>query len=156
MNEPASPVDLITAKTIAGVWRSDFNKVGFTNGCFDLIHPGHISLLTEAKRCCGKLIVGINSDASVKRLKGKDRPLQDEHARACVLLALESVDLVVIFDEDDPLNVITKIKPDVLFKGADYTINNVVGAQEVHEYGGEVILIPIKEGYSTSNLIKKG
>jgi len=155
MNEPDRPVDIITAKTIANVWRSDFKKVGFTNGCFDLIHPGHVSLLAEAKRCCDKLIVGINSDASVKRLKGKDRPLQDQHARACVLLALESVDLVVIFDQDDPLTVITKIKPDVLFKGADYTIDQVIGAQEVHVYGGEVILIPLKGEHSTTNIVKK-
>ena len=124
-------------------WRKQGQRIGFTNGCFDILHPGHVKLLTAARATCDRLIVGLNSDASVKRLKGKDRPVQNERARAEVLAALEAVDLVAIFEEDTPLNLIAIIKPSVLVKGADYTREQVVGHEIVEAYGGEVRLVDI-------------
>jgi len=153
-NVVRSYTDLASINVARKVWRSDRKRVGFTNGCFDLIHPGHLHLLETAKQNCDKLIVGINSDKSIKRIKGEDRPLQDEKARAIVLNSLSCVDGVVIFDEDDPLNTITTLKPDVIFKGADYTIDTIIGAKEVHSYGGEVDIIPLKEGFSTTKIVE--
>jgi D-beta-D-heptose 7-phosphate kinase/D-beta-D-heptose 1-phosphate adenosyltransferase len=136
-------------------WRKQDLRVGFTNGCFDILHPGHVKLLTAARGTCDRLIVGLNSDASVKRLKGEDRPVQNERARAEVLAALEAVDLVVLFEEDTPLNLITQIKPGVLVKGADYTREQVVGHEIVEAHGGEVRLVEILQGFSTTSLVER-
>jgi D-beta-D-heptose 7-phosphate kinase / D-beta-D-heptose 1-phosphate adenosyltransferase len=139
---------------IAG-WRRKGRRIGFTNGCFDLLHPGHVSLLGQARAACDRLVVGLNSDASVKRLKGPERPVQGEAARALVLGSLQSVDLVVIFGEDTPLALIEAIRPDVLVKGADYTVATVVGADIVQSYGGKVVLAELVPGQSTSATIKR-
>src|SRR3984957_4441183 len=136
-------------------WRKQGLRVGFTNGCFDILHPGHVKLLTAARGACDRLIVGLNSDASVARLKGKDRPVQNERARSEVLAALEAVDLVVLFEEDTPLNLITRIKPGVLVKGADYTREQVVGHEIVEAHGGEVRLVEILQGFSTTSLVER-
>ena len=128
-------------------WRKQDLRVGFTNGCFDILHPGHVKVLTAARGACDRLIVGLNSDASVKRLKGEGRPVQTERARAEVLAALEAVDLVVIFEEDTPLKLIEQIKPSVLVKGGDYTREQVVGHEIVEAHGGEVILVEVLAGF---------
>jgi D-beta-D-heptose 7-phosphate kinase/D-beta-D-heptose 1-phosphate adenosyltransferase len=136
-------------------WRRMGLKVGFTNGCFDLLHPGHISLLTQARAACDRLVVGLNADASVKRLKGPTRPVQHEAARGTVLAGLASVDLVAIFEEDTPEKLIRALKPDVLVKGADYTIDKVVGADLVQGWGGKVILAELMPGQSTTATIAR-
>lgn len=135
------------------LWRAEGRKIGFTNGCFDLVHPGHISLLTQARAACDRLVVGLNADASVRRLKGDGRPVQDEMARAVVLASLVAVDLVVIFGEDTPDHLIRQIRPDILVKGADYKRENIVGADFVASYGGEVMLADLVPDRSTSDLI---
>ncbi len=127
-------------------WKGDKYVVGFTNGCFDLIHPGHVSLLAQARAQCDRLIVGLNSDASVRRLKGKKRPVQGEMARAIVLASMEPVDAVVMFDEDTPRSLIEEIRPDVLVKGADYSREEVVGEDIVAGYGGQVVLAKLVPG----------
>jgi len=137
------------------VWKHKGHKVGFTNGCFDLLHPGHISLLTQARNGCDKLVVGLNSDASVQRLKGPTRPVQSEAARATVLASLACVDLVVIFDEDTPYELIAALKPDLLVKGSDYTIDKVVGADLVQSWGGSVLLADLVAGQSTTATIAR-
>ncbi|ABD06313.1 D-alpha,beta-D-heptose 7-phosphate 1-kinase / D-beta-D-heptose 1-phosphate adenylyltransferase [Rhodopseudomonas palustris HaA2] len=136
-------------------WRRDGLRVGFTNGCFDILHPGHVKVLTAARGACDRLIVGLNSDASVRRLKGESRPVQNERARAEVLAALEAVDLVAIFEEDTPLKLITRIEPSVLVKGGDYTREQVVGHEIVAARGGEVLLIDVLPGFSTTSLVEK-
>jgi D-beta-D-heptose 7-phosphate kinase/D-beta-D-heptose 1-phosphate adenosyltransferase len=136
-------------------WRARGLKVGFTNGCFDLLHPGHVSLLAQGRAACDRLVVGLNSDTSVSRLKGAGRPLQTETARATVLASLAHVDLVVVFAEDTPLRLIEAIRPDVLIKGADYTIGRVVGADLVHSYGGQVVLAELAPGHSTTATVEK-
>jgi len=136
-------------------WRSDDLRVGFTNGCFDILHPGHVRVLTQARAACDRLIVGLNSDASTRRLKGESRPVQNELSRAEVLAALEAVDLVVIFEEDTPLELIKQVKPAVLVKGGDYTREQVVGHDVVEAYGGEVVLVDILQGHSTTSLVKR-
>ncbi|MGY4293532.1 rfaE bifunctional protein nucleotidyltransferase chain/domain [Bradyrhizobium sp. i1.4.4] len=136
-------------------WRRQDLRVGFTNGCFDILHPGHVKVLTAARRACDRLIVGLNSDASVRRLKGADRPVQDERARAEVLAALEAVDLVVIFEEDTPIDLITRIKPSALVKGGDYTREQVVGHEVVEAAGGTVVLVDILLGFSTTALVHR-
>jgi D-beta-D-heptose 7-phosphate kinase / D-beta-D-heptose 1-phosphate adenosyltransferase len=136
-------------------WRRQGLRIGFTNGCFDILHPGHVKVLTAARGACDRLVVGLNSDASVKRLKGEGRPVQDERARAEVLAALEAVDLVAIFDEDTPIKLITKIEPSVLVKGGDYTRDQVVGHEIVEAYGGDVLLVDILPGFSTTSLVKR-
>ncbi len=137
------------------VWRQQGVVVGFTNGCFDLIHPGHISLLAQARANCDRLIVGLNSDASVRRLKGEGRPVQSEAARALVLASLATVDMVVGFAEDTPLALIEALRPDVLIKGADYRIDEVVGADFVRGHGGRVVLAALEPGFSTSATLAK-
>ncbi|MFC7333998.1 D-glycero-beta-D-manno-heptose-7-phosphate kinase [Rhodocista pekingensis] len=134
-------------------WRRKGWTVGFTNGCFDLLHPGHVSLLAQARAACDRLVVGLNSDASVRRLKGETRPVQGETARATVLASLADVDLVVIFEEDTPLRLIEALRPDVLVKGADYTVETVVGAGLVQSYGGRVLLADLVEGQSTTRMV---
>ncbi|MDO9560171.1 MAG: D-glycero-beta-D-manno-heptose-7-phosphate kinase [Bradyrhizobium sp.] len=136
-------------------WRRQGLRVGFTNGCFDILHPGHVKVLTAARGACDRLIVGLNSDASVKRLKGEARPVQDERARAEVLAALEAVDLVVVFEEDTPIMLIAAIKPSVLVKGGDYTRDQVVGHEIVEAHGGEVLLIDVLPGFSTTSLVNR-
>jgi D-beta-D-heptose 7-phosphate kinase/D-beta-D-heptose 1-phosphate adenosyltransferase len=136
-------------------WRKQDLRVGFTNGCFDILHPGHVKVLTAARAACDRLIVGLNSDASVKRLKGEARPVQGERARAEVLAALEAVDLVVVFEEDTPLKLIEQIKPNVLVKGGDYTREQVVGHDIVEAHGGEVLLVEVLAGFSTTSLVDR-
>jgi D-beta-D-heptose 7-phosphate kinase/D-beta-D-heptose 1-phosphate adenosyltransferase len=143
------------AREIVEGWRARGLKVGFTNGCFDLLHPGHVSLLSQAKAACDRLIVGLNTDASVSKLKGPTRPVQKETGRATVLASLSSVDLVLLFDEDTPLDLIKAFQPDVLVKGADYTVETVVGSDIVLGYGGKVVLAELKQGQSTTNLIAR-
>ncbi|RAU23354.1 bifunctional heptose 7-phosphate kinase/heptose 1-phosphate adenyltransferase [Paramagnetospirillum kuznetsovii] len=145
----------VSAAELVDRWRRKGAKVGFTNGCFDLLHPGHVSILTQARAACDKLVVGLNSDASVQRLKGPTRPVQSEASRATVLSSLATVDLVVIFGEDTPLQLIETLRPDVLIKGADYTIDKVVGADQVHSWGGKVVLADLVDGQSTTNTIKR-
>ncbi|HCI46139.1 MAG TPA: D-glycero-beta-D-manno-heptose 1-phosphate adenylyltransferase [Rhodospirillaceae bacterium] len=136
-------------------WRRQGLRVGFTNGCFDILHPGHVSLLRQARAQCDKLILGLNSDASISRLKGPTRPVNRVEDRADVLAGLESVDLLIVFDEDTPLNLISAIKPDVLTKGADYTVETVVGADIVLSAGGRVHLAELTPGVSTTNTIER-
>jgi D-beta-D-heptose 7-phosphate kinase / D-beta-D-heptose 1-phosphate adenosyltransferase len=136
-------------------WRKQGLRVGFTNGCFDILHPGHVKVLTAARGACDRLIVGLNSDASTKRLKGKQRPVQDERARAEVLAALEAVDLVAIFEEDTPIKLITQIKPNVLVKGGDYARDQVVGHEIVEANGGRVLLVDVLPGFSTTRLVDR-
>src|SRR5688572_369077 len=134
-------------------WRITGKTVSFTNGIFDILHRGHIFSLSQAAAEGDYLIVGLNSDASTKRLKGESRPVNDEQSRALVLASLLMVDMVVIFEEDTPLNLITTLQPDVLVKGGDYTLDQIVGAKEVMAAGGKVIINPIVEGFSTTGII---
>ena len=136
-------------------WRLHNKKIVFTNGVFDILHEGHIASLSEAASCGHILIVGVNTDASVKRLKGESRPVNNENSRALLLSALLMTDAVILFNEDTPLNLITTILPDVLVKGGDYTIDQIVGAKEVMANGGEVKIVPILEGFSTSSIIQR-
>ncbi|MDP7650177.1 MAG: D-glycero-beta-D-manno-heptose-7-phosphate kinase [Rhodospirillales bacterium] len=136
-------------------WRQKGLRIGFTNGCFDLLHPGHVALLAQAKAACDRLVLGLNSDASVSRLKGATRPLQTEAARATVLASLASVDLVIIYPDDTPLPLITDIRPDVLVKGADWALEDVIGAKEVQASGGRVVLVDLEPGHSTTATIAR-
>jgi D-beta-D-heptose 7-phosphate kinase / D-beta-D-heptose 1-phosphate adenosyltransferase len=136
-------------------WRREGLTVGFTNGCFDILHPGHVKLLKAAKAQCDRLIVGLNTDTSVRRLKGPERPVQVEGSRAVVIAALNSVDMVMLFDDDTPMELIQVLRPDVIFKGADYTVDTVVGSSFVHGYGGRVVLVDLEVDQSTSNLIAR-
>jgi D-beta-D-heptose 7-phosphate kinase/D-beta-D-heptose 1-phosphate adenosyltransferase len=130
-------------------------KVGFTNGCFDILHRGHVAYLAQARTWCDRLIVGVNSDRSVRALKGEGRPVNDLESRALVLAGLGSVDLVAPFDDDTPLRLIEAARPDVLIKGADYAEDQVVGGDLVRGWGGEVRLAPLVEGYSTTTAIAR-
>ena len=129
--------------------------MAFTNGVFDLLHPGHVDLLIAARRTADALIVGVNSDESVRRLKGSSRPVRSEAERAFVLAAVECVDLVVIFPEDTPLELVKSLKPDVIVKGGDYTETTIVGATEVKSWGGRVVVVPLTPGQSTTAIIRK-
>jgi D-beta-D-heptose 7-phosphate kinase/D-beta-D-heptose 1-phosphate adenosyltransferase len=129
--------------------------IAFTNGVFDILHEGHISVLSEAASFADVLIVGVNSDASVKKLKGETRPINNENSRALIIASLIMVDAVVIFNEETPIELIKIIKPDVLVKGGDYTLDTMVGAKEVLDAGGRVEIVPIREGFSTTGIIKK-
>jgi D-beta-D-heptose 7-phosphate kinase/D-beta-D-heptose 1-phosphate adenosyltransferase len=137
-------------------WRDDVRgRVVFTNGVFDLLHPGHVDVLAAARARGDALIVAINGDASVQRLKGPGRPVRSEAERAYVLAALEAVDAVIVFVEDTPLEAIVTLRPDVLVKGGDYTPSTVVGAREVERWGGEVAIIPLTPGHSTTATIER-
>ncbi len=136
-------------------WRSSGDKIVFTNGCFDLLHPGHIHLIRQARILGNKLVVAINSDASVKRLKGDTRPILTQNDRSIILSALSSVDLIVIFEEDTPLNLIKILQPDILVKGSDYTPDTIVGRDIVESYGGKVCIVPLLEDYSTTGITEK-
>jgi rfaE bifunctional protein nucleotidyltransferase chain/domain len=134
------------------IWRLRDKKIVFTNGCFDLIHLGHIEYLLKASVFGGVLIAGMNSDASIKKIKGKHRPIMDEHSRAMVLASLRFIDGVVLFDEETPYELIKKIQPDILIKGEDYKIEDIIGHDIVHANGGKVIAIELTEGYSTTSI----
>ena len=144
---------LAEAETLVRQWKGRGLRVGFTNGCFDILHPGHVSLLAAARERCDRLIVALNSDASVGRLKGPERPVNTLADRAAVIAGLQSVDAVVGFDEDTPLEAIRRLLPDVLMKGADWTVDTVVGRAEVEAAGGRVALIDLVEGHSTTGVI---
>jgi D-beta-D-heptose 7-phosphate kinase/D-beta-D-heptose 1-phosphate adenosyltransferase len=147
--------DWVVADERVGAWRAQGLRVGFTNGCFDLLHPGHVKVLTKARAECDRLVVGLNSDASARRLKGEGRPIQDAHARADVLAALEAVDLVVVFEEDTPLDLIKRLRPTVLVKGGDYRKEEVVGREVVEADGGEVVLVDLVPGHSTTSIVRR-
>jgi len=138
----------------ANQWKKEGKKIVFTNGVFDLLHKGHIFSLTQAAKEGDVLVIGLNSDGSVRRLKGDSRPINDHDSRALLLAALFMVDAVVIFDEDTPLKLITSILPGVLVKGGDYTIDEIAGAKEVIANGGKIVINPILDGFSTTAIIK--
>ena len=131
------------------------NVIVFTNGCFDILHKGHITYLSEAKELGDYLIVGLNSDRSVTQIKGSERPINNQYFRSEKLLELNSVDDVIIFDEDTPQNLINELQPNILVKGGDYKKNEIVGAREVEKKGGEVVILPLVPGYSTTEIIKE-
>jgi len=139
----------------AARWRQRAGKVVFTNGVFDLLHPGHIDVLTAARGLGDALVVGVNTDASVRRLKGPTRPVRGERDRVHVLAALEAVDAVVLFDEDTPLGLIRVLIPDVLVKGGDYSVESVVGAPDVLARGGRVVIVPLTPGHSTTRTVAR-
>ena len=151
----AKVISLAGAVEAVARWRQDNLRIGFTNGCFDLLHPGHVSLLEQARAATDRLLVGLNSDSSIGRIKGDGRPIQAEAARAQVLASLACVDGVVLFDEDTPMAIIEAVRPDVLVKGADYSREDVVGGDYVESYGGTVLLAAITEGYSTTSTVEK-
>ena len=136
-------------------WRFKGKKVVFTNGCFDILHKGHVEYLAKASDNGDVLLIGLNTDASVKRLKGEERPLQDEKTRALILSALQFVNAVVLFDEDTPYELIKYVQPDVLVKGSDYNPEDIVGYDVVKNKGGEIITIDLTQGHSTTNIVEK-
>ena len=138
----------------AASWKKEGRKIVFTNGCFDILHKGHLEILTASASFGDILIVGLNTDASVKRLKGDHRPINDENFRSWMMASLELVDAVSLFEEDTPLELIRTIQPDILVKGGDYTIPQIVGAEDVIRSGGIVKIVPLVKGYSTSSLIE--
>lgn len=150
---PAKILNLPQALQLIASWRVTGKTVAFTNGSFDILHQGHIASLSHAAMQADYLIVGLNSDSSVKRYKGNDRPINNEQSRALLLASLAIVDLVILFEEDTPINLITAILPDVLVKGGDYNLENIVGAKEVIANGGSVAITPTVEGFSTTNII---
>jgi D-glycero-beta-D-manno-heptose 1-phosphate adenylyltransferase len=136
-------------------WHNQGLKIVFTNGCFDLLHLGHVDYLEKARQLGDKLVLGLNTDASISRIKGPSRPLQDEMSRARVMASLLFVDAVVLFDEDTPLQLIQAVQPDILVKGDDYSVENIVGHEVVIAKGGEVKTVPLVKGYSTTNIVNK-
>jgi len=156
LTEPLDPLDKVMDWKRALTWRASVRgRLVFTNGVFDLLHPGHVDVLLGARRHGEALVVGVNSDESVRRLKGPERPIRSAAERCYVLAALESVDAVVVFEQDTPRELITLLRPDVLVKGGDYTEETIVGAAEVRERGGEVIVIPLTPGHSTTSTIER-
>jgi rfaE bifunctional protein nucleotidyltransferase chain/domain len=158
LSDAADPREKILAWDRAREWRTDRignGRVVFTNGVFDLLHTGHLDVLLAARRTGDYLVVGVNSDESVRRLKGASRPVRDEAARCYVLAALAMVDAVVIFGQDTPLELIRALRPDVLVKGGDYTESTIAGADEVRDWGGEVIVVPLTPGHSTTSTIER-
>lgn len=153
INQKIKTID--QAKAVIASWKILGKTVAFTNGCFDILHPGHLYSLSQTAKEADYLIVGLNSDDSVKRLKGPDRPINNTHDRALILANLVLVDMVVVFEQDTPLELISNLLPDILVKGGDYTIDTIVGAKEVIANGGKVIINPIVEGFSTTQLIEK-
>jgi D-beta-D-heptose 7-phosphate kinase/D-beta-D-heptose 1-phosphate adenosyltransferase len=153
--DPQKIFALENVLTLARSWHEQGLKIAFANGCFDLLHPGHISLLEQGRRSADRLIVGLNADLSIRRLKGPNRPVQSEVARATVLAAVKFVDAVVIFAEDTPIRLIEALQPDVLVKGADYTLETVVGADLVMKRGGKVLLAELLTGHSTTDTVKR-
>lgn len=156
MSSASDPASKVMTLADAAVWRRGAaGRVVFTNGVFDLLHPGHVDVLLGARRCGDHLVVALNSDDSVRRLKGPERPVRSESERAYVLSALGMVDAVVIFSEDTPLETIRALRPDVLVKGGDYTEATIVGASDVRSWNGDVVVIPLTPGQSTTSIIKK-
>ncbi len=158
MRTPELPAKVYTLPALlkqVEAWKSKHQSIAFTNGCFDILHIGHIASLSEAAAEADLLIVGINSDASTKRLKGPERPINDENSRALMMASLAIVDAVVVFEEDTPHELIKAILPDVLVKGGDYTVDTIVGAKEVMANGGRVVINPIVQGFSTTNIIAR-
>ena len=156
MSSASDPASKVMTLADAAVWRRGAKgKVVFTNGVFDLLHPGHVDVLLGARRRGDVLIVGLNSDASVRRLKGPERPVRAEAERAYVVAALAMVDAVVIFGEDTPLETVQALRPDVLVKGGDYTEATIVGAPDVRSWGGDVVVIPLTPGQSTTSIINR-
>jgi rfaE bifunctional protein nucleotidyltransferase chain/domain len=147
--------DLESLRYFVAEWKKEGKKVVFTNGVFDLLHIGHITYMAKAAELGDKLIIGLNSDTSVKRIKGNDRPVNDQNSRAALLAALFFVDAIVVFEEDTPIDPIATLLPDILVKGADYSVENIVGAKEVIANGGEVKTINFVEGYSSTSIIQK-
>lgn len=141
--------------SLLGYWKFKDKKVVFTNGCFDIIHRGHIEYLSKARNLGDILVVGLNTDSSVRKLKKENRPVQDEMSRAMILASFTFIDLVVMFSEETPYNLIKEINPDILVKGGDYAIKDIVGNDIVTGNGGEVKIIPFLHGYSTTNILKK-
>ncbi len=148
-------VDWTAAEKLVQKWKQQGLSIVFTNGCFDIVHIGHVDYLERARNLGDKLILGLNTDKSIKRIKGEKRPIVEENARARVIAALEFVDVVVLFDEDTPIRLIEAIKPDILVKGDDYTPENIVGADFVIKNGGSVKTVPLVKGFSTSNIVEK-
>jgi rfaE bifunctional protein nucleotidyltransferase chain/domain len=154
--QPRAPLEKIMDWERARAWRAGARgRVVFTNGVFDLLHPGHVDALLGARRRGDALIVGVNSDDSVRRLKGPQRPIRSEAERCYVLAALAVVDVVVVFEQDTPLDLITTLRPDVLVKGGDYSEASIVGAREVRGWGGDVVVIPLTPGHSTTSIIER-
>jgi len=150
------PLDKIMNWERAAVWRTSVRgRLVFTNGVFDLLHPGHVDVLLGARRRGESLLVGVNSDDSVRRLKGPERPVRNAAERCYVLAALEAVDAVVVFEEDTPLELISALEPDILVKGGDYSESTIVGASQVRARGGEVVVIPLTPGHSTTSTIER-
>jgi rfaE bifunctional protein nucleotidyltransferase chain/domain len=142
-------------KNQVNAWKQAGEEVVFTNGCFDIIHRGHIEVLAQTADLGDRLIIGLNSDSSIQKLKGEDRPIIDEQARAILLAALSFVDAVILFPEDTPINLISTLLPDLLAKGGDYEIETIVGHEIVQNNGGEVILVPFVDGFSSTIIIDK-
>ncbi len=155
MNSKEKILDLEEFIRIREQLKAEKKKLVFSNGCFDILHKGHVDYLEKARDLGDYLVLGLNTDASVKRLKGDQRPLQDQDSRARVMASLEFIDAVILFDEDTPGDLISAILPDILVKGNDYTLDNIVGADVVMENGGKVETIPLVEGYSTTSIIEK-
>jgi rfaE bifunctional protein nucleotidyltransferase chain/domain len=156
LSERIDPLVKVMDWQRARAWRDSVSgKVGFTNGVFDLLHPGHIDVLRGARDACDLLVVGVNSDASVKRLKGPTRPIRNEAERSYVLAALAMVDAVVVFEQDTPLELINALRPTVLVKGGDYTEASIVGAREVRGWGGDVVIVSLTPGHSTTSTIER-
>jgi len=153
LNSKISNLDALTSQVEK--WKATGNKVVFTNGCFDIIHRGHIDVLARTADLGDKLIIGLNSDQSIQKLKGKDRPIIDEQSRAILLAALTFVDAIVLFSEDTPLKLISALLPDVLAKGGDYEIETIVGNKIVQQNNGKVKLVPFLDGFSSTNIIDK-
>lgn len=146
---------LAQGKALVEEWRSQDQKIVFTNGCFDILHLGHVDYLEKAAALGDRLVIGLNTDDSVSRFKGPERPIQDQNSRARILSSLQFVDMVILFNEDTPLELISSLIPDVLVKGSDYLAENIVGAEVVKKNGGKVNTIDFVSGYSTSRIIEK-
>ena len=156
MQESSHKICSLTEATVRRAsWKENNETVVFTNGCFDILHLGHVDYLEKAREAGTKMIVGVNADSSVRQLKGPSRPVNNEYARARILASLQFVDMVIIFEEETPLELINALFPDVLVKGDDYSIETIVGAKEVIANGGKVITIPLVPSYSTTNIIQK-
>ena len=153
---PRDPASKVMSWSALREWRTDYwGRVVFTNGVFDLIHPGHVDVLRAARAAGDALVVGVNSDASVRRLKGETRPVRSQVERAYVVAAIEFVDVVTIFEEDTPLDLVRALQPDVIAKGGDYSEETIVGADEVRGRGGDVLVIPLTPGQSTTSIIER-
>jgi D-beta-D-heptose 7-phosphate kinase/D-beta-D-heptose 1-phosphate adenosyltransferase len=145
--------DLAQLDCLLAQWRQQDLRIGFTNGVFDLLHPGHVKVLAAARAVCDRLVVGLNSDASAKRLKAEDRPIQDERARAEVLASLEAVDAIAVFSDNTPIELISRVRPNVLVTGSDYRRDQAVGVDLVKAHGGKVILVDVVKGFSTTRIV---